>query len=90
MVELIVSFGSILLAIVFFVAAFLILKILKNILANTVLGVIALLAINFLSQYTGAGLNIPLTLATVAVSAILGLAGVGILLILAVAGIKLP
>ncbi len=90
MVEIVVSVGSIIFAIILIAAALLILKFLKNILVNTVLGVIALLAVNFLSQATGWGVNIPLTLVTIAVSAVLGLAGVGILIVLAVLGVKLP
>ncbi len=59
---------------------------LKKLLVNTVLGLIVLFAINLLGSPFG--LKMPLTVLTVLVTAIFGLAGVGVLLLLALAGIK--
>ena len=72
-------------ALVLIVLAVVIIMFLKNLLVNTVLGVLALLAVNFFgSPY---GLKIEINFLTVVVSAILGLAGVGALIILALLGI---
>ncbi|HIH20440.1 TPA: hypothetical protein HA244_04190 [Candidatus Micrarchaeota archaeon] len=60
---------------------------LKNFLANSLLGVAALLVINYLGA--GLGLNVPLNLITVLVCGVLGLAGAGLLLLLAFFGIKI-
>ncbi len=68
------------------VAVFLVLHF-KQLLANTALGVIALLAINYFGG--SYGLNVPLNIITVVVCAALGLAGAGLLLILSYFGIKL-
>lgn len=73
-------------ALVLIVLAVVVIKFVKKIVVNTVLGVLALLAINFFgSPY---GLKVNLNLVTVVVSALLGLAGVGALIILALLGIK--
>jgi inhibitor of the pro-sigma K processing machinery len=74
------------LAILLIVLAVVVLKFVKKILVNTVLGLIALFVINWLgSPY---GVKIPINVVTVVVSALLGLAGVGALIILALLGIK--
>jgi len=67
------------------ILAIVLLLVLKHILVNTVLGVIALLIIN----YFGAAYNlkIAITFVTVLISAIFGLAGVGALLVLHFLGI---
>jgi len=89
MVEVAVSFGSAILGILLIVGAVLILRFLKNVLVNAVLGVIALIVINLGSQAANLGLTIPLTAVTVVVSAVLGLAGVGILILLKVLGVSI-
>jgi pro-sigmaK processing inhibitor BofA len=89
MVEVAVSFGSAILGILLIVGAVLILRFLKNVLVNAVLGVIALIAINLGSQAANLGLTIPLTAVTVVISAVLGLAGVGILILLKVLGVSI-
>lgn len=73
-------------AVILVVLAVVVLKKLKNLLVNAVLGVLALLAINFFgSAY---GLKIEVNLLSVIISALLGLAGVGALVILALLGIR--
>jgi hypothetical protein len=57
-----------------------------KILENTVLGVIALLAIDFFGQSTG--FKITLDAVSILTSALLGLAGVGLLIILNLLGIR--
>lgn len=60
----------------------------KNLLANTVLGVVALLLINLLADAAAyPAIKINLTIVTVIISAILGLAGVGLLILLKLLGI---
>lgn len=55
----------------------------KNLLANTVAGVVALLVINILADVANyPSIKISITLVTVIISAILGLAGVGLLILL--------
>ncbi len=73
--------------IVLIVLAFVVIKFLKKILINTVLGVLALIIIN----YFGAplGVKIGINFVTVIVSALLGLAGVGLLILLSLFGISL-
>lgn len=67
------------------VAAVLIILFLKNFLVNAVLGVAALVLLNlFGAPY---GLKIGINLVSVLASALLGLAGVGALIILALLGI---
>ncbi len=59
----------------------------KNILANTVAGVVALLIINILADVANyPSIKISITLVTVIISAILGLAGVGLLILLKLLG----
>jgi len=76
--------GWIAAAIVLFVLAFFVLKFLKKILVNTVLGVLALIIIHYLAGPLG--LNVKIGLVSVIVSAVLGLAGVGLLILLALFG----
>ena len=72
-------------AIILVVLAIVVIKKLKNLFVNAVLGVLALLAINFFgSPY---GLKIEINLLSVIISALLGLAGVGALIILALLGV---
>ena len=71
------------------VLAVIVIKILKNILVNTALGVLALLAVNFFSKELGFAFTIPLTLVTGLVAAVLGLAGVGLLILLKLFGINI-
>jgi hypothetical protein len=60
----------------------------KNLLANTVAGVVALLVISILADWAKyPAIKISITLVTVIISAILGLAGVGLLLLLKLLGI---
>ncbi|MEM4255536.1 MAG: pro-sigmaK processing inhibitor BofA family protein [Candidatus Norongarragalinales archaeon] len=60
---------------------------LKNFLANSLLGVAALLVINFLGA--SSGISIPLNLLTVVICGVLGLAGAGLILLLFFFGIKI-
>jgi inhibitor of the pro-sigma K processing machinery len=74
------------LAILLIALAVLVIKFVKKILVNTALGLIALFVINFFGA--AYGVKIPINLVTVIASALLGLAGVGALIILALLGIK--
>ena len=77
--------GWIAVAIILIVLTVLVIKFVKKIVVNTVLGVLALFAINFFgSPY---GMKIEINFLSVVISAILGLAGVGALVILALLGI---
>ncbi|MFH0922837.1 MAG: pro-sigmaK processing inhibitor BofA family protein [Candidatus Micrarchaeota archaeon] len=67
------------------VLAIVLLLVLKRVLINTVLGVLALLIINYFG--TPYNLKIAITILTVLITAIFGLAGVGALLILHFLGI---
>ncbi|MBI3588234.1 pro-sigmaK processing inhibitor BofA family protein [Candidatus Micrarchaeota archaeon] len=58
----------------------------RKLLENTVLGLIALLVINLLGK--SVGFTIGINFVSIAVTAILGLAGVGLLILLHIAGIK--
>ncbi|MBI5036497.1 pro-sigmaK processing inhibitor BofA family protein [Candidatus Micrarchaeota archaeon] len=61
---------------------------LKNLFANTVLGVGALLVLNILADYAKMEtIKIPITIVTVLISALLGLAGLGLMIILKLLGI---
>ncbi len=60
---------------------------LKNFLANSVLGIAALLVINYFG--VASGVNIPINLITVVITGILGLAGAGLILVLYFLGIKI-
>lgn len=60
---------------------------LRKLLLNTVLGLALLLVINFIGS--SVGIKLPITILTVLVSAIFGLAGVGVLVLLALAGVKI-
>lgn len=75
------ALGLIVLAIVLFFVV-------KRILVNTVLGMIALLAVNFFSKEIGLAFSIPITFVTVVITAILGLAGIGLLILLKLLGIN--
>jgi len=61
--------------------------ILKNFLANSVLGIAALLVINYFG--TASGVNIPINALTVVICGVLGLAGAGLILLLYFFGIKI-
>jgi len=74
-------------AVVLIVIAVFLIGRLKKVLENTVLGVIALIAINFLGS--GLGVSIPINVLTVLASAVFGLAGIGALILLSLLGIKL-
>lgn len=74
-------------AVVLIVSAFLVIKFLKKILINTILGVLALIIINYFG--TPLGLKVGINFITVIVSALLGLAGVGLLILLSLFGISL-
>jgi pro-sigmaK processing inhibitor BofA len=74
-------------AVVLIVSAFLVIKFLKKILINTVLGILALIIINYFG--TPLGLKVGINFITVIVSALLGLAGVGLLILLSLFGISL-
>ncbi len=73
-------------AVVFIVLALFLVSVAKKLLYNTVLGLLALFVINWLGR--DYGFSIGINLLTVAVTAILGLAGVGLLIILHLAGLK--
>jgi len=61
---------------------------LKKVLMNTVFGLIALFVINYLAGVLKMdALNLPINLISVLITAILGLAGVGLLIILKLLGI---
>jgi len=61
---------------------------LKKVLMNTVFGLIALFVINYLAGVLQMdALNLPINLISVLITAILGLAGVGLLIILKLLGI---
>ncbi len=67
-----------------------ILGFLKKVLMNTVFGLIALFVINYLAGVLQMdALNLPINLISVLVTAILGLAGVGLLIILKLLGITI-
>ena len=73
------------LAVFLIIMAVILAVIIKRVLVNTVLGVLALLAVNWLgASYE---LEISINLLTVLVSAIFGLAGVGALIILELLGV---
>ncbi len=78
--------GWVIAAIVFFALAFLVIRFLKKILVNTVLGVLALIVIDYFGA--SLGLKIGVNIVTVIVSAVFGLAGVGLLILLALFGIR--
>ncbi len=60
----------------------------KNLLVNTVFGVIALLLINLLADAAAyPAIKINITIVTVIISALLGLAGVGLLILLKLLGV---
>ena len=69
--------------------AFVVINYTKQLLVNTVLGLIVLLAINYLAGLLSMPvLKIPINLLSVAITAVLGLAGVGLLIILNLLGIR--
>lgn len=75
-------------ALVLIVLAVVVIKILKNLLANAVIGVLALLALNILADWAKyPAVKISITLVTVLISALLGLAGVGLLILLKLLGV---
>ncbi len=73
---LIVGVVLIILAIVVFKILIEILSMVKTLILNTIVGLIALFALNFI------GFNIPIKIWSIAVTAIFGLVGVGVLLVL--------
>jgi len=74
------TLGIIFTAVVLIVIAIVVLFLFKRFLVNTVLGVIALLLINFFGKPYG--LELPLSIINVIITGIFGLAGVGALLLL--------
>lgn len=81
-------FIGILLAVGLIVLAVIVVKFLKNFLVNSIMGVIALLVVSYLADVTGyPAIKVPITIVTVIVSGILGLAGVGLLIVLKLLGI---
>jgi hypothetical protein len=77
-----------LLALVAIALAFIVINYTKQILVNTVLGLIALLVINYLAGLLSFNaLKITINLFSIAITAVLGLAGVGLLIILNLLGI---
>jgi len=73
-------------AIIFIGLAIFLIGMLKKVVENTILGLVVLFAINFLGG--SLGFNIPLNLVTVLASAIFGLAGVGVLILLKLLGVN--
>lgn len=61
---------------------------LRKLLVNTVLGLAVLVFINLYGGQLGLGIKVSLTLLTLLIAAIFGLAGVGAMILLALAGIK--
>ena len=81
--------GMVLFALGAIALAFVVINHTKQLLVNTVLGLIALLAINYLAGLLSISvLKIPINLVSVAITAVLGLAGVGLLIILNLLGIR--
>ncbi len=66
-------------------ATFFLLRFAKNFLVNSALGVALLLAINFFGA--SSGFSVPLSLGSIVVAGLFGLAGVGVLVVLALFGI---
>mgnify|MGYP001588233486 FL=1 len=75
------------LAVVFIIASIVILLLFKQILVNTVLGLLALFAVNYVGKEYG--IHIAVNLFTLLITAILGIAGVGLLIILDAMGVKI-
>ena len=73
-------------AVIFIAVTFFIITSLRKLLVNSVLGLLALFIINWLGK--GYGIAIGINILTVLFTAVLGLAGVGLLIILNLAGIK--
>ncbi len=80
-------FQAIAVAVVFIIASIVLLLLFKKILVNTVLGLLALFLINYLGKEYG--IHIAINLFTLPITAILGIAGVGLLIILEVMGVKI-
>lgn len=79
---------EIFLALLLIIATFVIVKILKNIFINTVLGVVLLLGLSLLADFAKYPvLKISITFITVLISAVLGIGGVGLLILLKLLGI---
>ncbi|MBI5636110.1 pro-sigmaK processing inhibitor BofA family protein [Candidatus Micrarchaeota archaeon] len=74
-------------AVILIALAIVVIKLVKKILVNSVLGVIALLAVNYFGA--SLGVKIPLTIVTFLICAVLGLAGVGLLIIAQLLGFKI-
>ena len=74
-------------ALILIALAIIVIKLVKKLLVNSVLGVIALLAVNYFDATLG--VKIPLTIVTFLICAILGLAGVGLLIISQLLGFKI-
>lgn len=81
------SWGLVVIGLILIVVAIAIIFALKNLLANSILGIAALLVINYYG--TASGINIPINLMTVLISGLLGLAGAGLILVLYFLGIKI-
>ena len=64
-----------------------VIKFLKNFIVNSALGIAVLLLVNYFGK--GFGLDVPINFLTVVICGVLGLAGAGLLLLLAYFGIKI-
>ncbi len=81
--------GMILFALGAIALAFVVINYTKQLLVNTVLGLIALLAINYLAGLLNLPvLKLPINFVSVIITSVLGLAGVGLLIILNLLGIR--
>ncbi|NUN11095.1 pro-sigmaK processing inhibitor BofA family protein [Candidatus Micrarchaeota archaeon] len=80
-----VAIGIALFGVLLLVAGLLFVVFFKRFLENSVVGLIALLVINFLGN--SFGVNLPINLLSLVITALFGLAGVGLLLVLQFAGI---
>ena len=86
--ELPVIFGVGLLGIGAIILGIFLMGFLKKVLVNTVFGLVALFVVNYLAELLKMdALNIPINFISVLITAILGLAGVGLLIILKLLGI---
>ncbi len=73
-------------AVVLLLAGGVVAGLLRKLLVNTVLGLAVLVVLNLFGKELG--LYIPITLLTLVITALFGLAGVGVMIVLALAGIK--
>lgn len=81
------AIGIVVVAAILVLAGGIVAGLLKKLLVNTVLGLVVLLIINMFGGQLG--IKLPITMLTLLASAIFGLAGVGVLILLALAGVKI-